>query len=102
MAFDLRPTEDVLPWPGNANMAFDLRPTEDVLPSPGNANMAFDLWPTEDVIVAGLERRFHGLPEFDGEVKCRKPRLRSHARRRGAGGDVDDDDAGGCGGEAPL
>ncbi|GJZ44991.1 hypothetical protein Tco_0592587 [Tanacetum coccineum] len=48
MAFDLRPTEDVLPWPGNANMAFDLRPTEDVLPSPGNANMAFDLWPTED------------------------------------------------------
>ncbi|GKD99030.1 hypothetical protein Tco_1382927 [Tanacetum coccineum] len=45
MAFDLRPTEDVLPWPGNANMAFDLRPTEDVLPWPGNANMAFDLVP---------------------------------------------------------
>ncbi|GKB34764.1 hypothetical protein Tco_0879706, partial [Tanacetum coccineum] len=37
MAFDLRPTEDVLLWPGNANMAFvafDLRPTEDVLPWP--------------------------------------------------------------------
>ncbi|GJZ79174.1 putative ribonuclease H-like domain-containing protein [Tanacetum coccineum] len=50
MAFDLRPTEDVLPWPGNANMAFDLRPTEDVLPWPGNANMAFDLRPTEDVL----------------------------------------------------
>ncbi|GJS85830.1 zinc finger, CCHC-type containing protein [Tanacetum coccineum] len=51
MAFDLRPTEDVLPWPGNANMAFDLRPTEDVLPWPGNANMAFDLRPTEDVLL---------------------------------------------------
>ncbi|GJU88461.1 retrovirus-related pol polyprotein from transposon TNT 1-94 [Tanacetum coccineum] len=50
MAFDLRPTEDVLPWPGNANMAFDLRPTEDVLPWPGNANMAFDLRPTKDVL----------------------------------------------------
>ncbi|GKB77838.1 hypothetical protein Tco_0944733 [Tanacetum coccineum] len=50
MAFDLRPTKDVLPWPGNANMAFDLRPTEDVLPWPGNANMAFDLRPTEDVL----------------------------------------------------
>ncbi|GKC45845.1 hypothetical protein Tco_1063567 [Tanacetum coccineum] len=50
MAFDLRSTEDVLPWPGNANMAFDLRPTEDVLPWPGNANMAFDLRPTEDVL----------------------------------------------------
>ncbi|GJS27603.1 hypothetical protein Tco_0488223 [Tanacetum coccineum] len=49
MAFDLRPTEDVLSWPGNANMAFDLRPTEDVLPWPGNANMAFDLRPTKDV-----------------------------------------------------
>ncbi|GJS69060.1 hypothetical protein Tco_0701901 [Tanacetum coccineum] len=35
MAFDLRPTEDVLPWPGNANMALDLRPTEDILPWPG-------------------------------------------------------------------
>nr|GEW83773.1 RNA-directed DNA polymerase, eukaryota [Tanacetum cinerariifolium] len=34
--------EDVLPWPGNANMAFDLRPTRDVLRWPGNANMAFD------------------------------------------------------------
>ncbi|GJX23791.1 actin-binding, cofilin/tropomyosin type protein [Tanacetum coccineum] len=50
MAFDLRPTKDVLLWPGNANMAFDLRPTEDVLPWPGNANMAFDLRPTEDVL----------------------------------------------------
>ncbi|GKE89824.1 hypothetical protein Tco_1567299 [Tanacetum coccineum] len=39
------PMEDVLSWPGNANMAFDLRPTEDVLPWPGNANMAFDLVP---------------------------------------------------------
>ncbi|GJT45918.1 hypothetical protein Tco_0954633 [Tanacetum coccineum] len=45
MAFDLRPTEEVLPWPGNANMAFDLRPTEDVLPWPGGANIAFDLVP---------------------------------------------------------
>ncbi|GJV84811.1 hypothetical protein Tco_1524709 [Tanacetum coccineum] len=26
MAFDLRPTEDVLPWPGGANIAFDLVP----------------------------------------------------------------------------
>nr|GEX80043.1 integrase, catalytic region, zinc finger, CCHC-type, peptidase aspartic, catalytic [Tanacetum cinerariifolium] len=51
MAFDLRPTEDVLPWPGNANMAFDLRPMEDVLPWPGNANMAFDLRPTGDVLL---------------------------------------------------
>ncbi|GJS09225.1 putative soluble epoxide hydrolase [Tanacetum coccineum] len=50
MAFDLRPTEDVLPWSGNANMAFDLRPTEDVLLWQGNANMAFDLQPTEDVL----------------------------------------------------
>nr|GEV09935.1 hypothetical protein [Tanacetum cinerariifolium] len=48
MAFDLRPTKDVHSWPGNANMAFDLRPTKDVLPLPGNANMAFDLRPTED------------------------------------------------------
>ncbi|GJS84819.1 hypothetical protein Tco_0751360 [Tanacetum coccineum] len=40
MAFDLRPTEDVLPWPGNANMAFDLRPTEDVLP-----------WPASEVVM---------------------------------------------------
>ncbi|GJU98889.1 zinc finger, CCHC-type containing protein [Tanacetum coccineum] len=48
MTFDLRPTEDVLPWLGNANMAFDLRPTKDVLPWSGNANMAFDLRPTED------------------------------------------------------
>ncbi|GKB08032.1 hypothetical protein Tco_0836316 [Tanacetum coccineum] len=72
MALDLMPTEDVLPWPGNANMAFrQLLPTEDVLPwgpdvlrgrgmeygidvrltktasGPGNANMAFDLRPTE-------------------------------------------------------
>ncbi|GJW47574.1 hypothetical protein Tco_0079220 [Tanacetum coccineum] len=31
MAFDLRPTEDVLPWPDNANMAFDLRSTKYVL-----------------------------------------------------------------------
>ncbi|GKE27362.1 hypothetical protein Tco_1442746 [Tanacetum coccineum] len=54
MAFDLRPTEDVLPWPGNANMAFELRPTEDVLPLPGNENMAFDLRPTEDRISAAL------------------------------------------------
>ncbi|GJT13612.1 ankyrin repeat-containing domain, PGG domain protein [Tanacetum coccineum] len=45
MAFDLRPTENVLPWPGNVNMAFDLRPTEDVLPWPGGANIAFDLVP---------------------------------------------------------
>nr|GFB28021.1 hypothetical protein [Tanacetum cinerariifolium] len=45
MAFDLRLREDVLPWPGNANMAFDLRLREDVLPWPGNANMAFDLEP---------------------------------------------------------
>ncbi|GJZ35312.1 hypothetical protein Tco_0581129 [Tanacetum coccineum] len=50
MAFDLRPTEDVLPWLGNANMTFDLRPTEDVLPRSGNANMAFDLQPTKDVL----------------------------------------------------
>nr|GEX03373.1 hypothetical protein [Tanacetum cinerariifolium] len=50
MAFDLRPTEDVLSWPDNANMAFDLRLTEGVLPWPGNANMAFDLWPTGDVL----------------------------------------------------
>nr|GEV82697.1 hypothetical protein [Tanacetum cinerariifolium] len=50
MAFDLRPAEDVLPWPGNANMAFDLRPAEDVFPWPGNANMAFDLRPTKDVL----------------------------------------------------
>nr|GEV80485.1 callose synthase 7-like [Tanacetum cinerariifolium] len=28
MAFELRPTEDVLLWPGSANMAFDLRPTK--------------------------------------------------------------------------
>ncbi|GJR97508.1 ribonuclease H-like domain-containing protein [Tanacetum coccineum] len=42
--------EDVLPWPGNANMAFDLRRTEDVLLWPGNANMAFDLRPAEDVL----------------------------------------------------
>ncbi|GKA96939.1 hypothetical protein Tco_0824833 [Tanacetum coccineum] len=52
MSFDLRPTEDVLPWPGNANMAFDLWPAEDVLPWPGNANMAFDLWPMEDVLLS--------------------------------------------------
>ncbi|GJQ93830.1 hypothetical protein Tco_0004969 [Tanacetum coccineum] len=26
MAFDLRPTKDVLPWPGGANIAFDLVP----------------------------------------------------------------------------
>ncbi|GKD30418.1 hypothetical protein Tco_1241196 [Tanacetum coccineum] len=26
MAFDLRPTEDVLPWPGGANVTFDLVP----------------------------------------------------------------------------
>ncbi|GKA96263.1 ankyrin repeat-containing domain, PGG domain protein [Tanacetum coccineum] len=50
MAFDLRPTEDVLLWPGNANMAFDLRPTKDVLLWSGNANMEFDLRPTEDVL----------------------------------------------------
>nr|GEV22422.1 putative reverse transcriptase domain-containing protein [Tanacetum cinerariifolium] len=50
MAFDLRPTEDVLLWPSNANMEFDLRPKKDVLPWPGNANMAFDLRPTEDVL----------------------------------------------------
>nr|GEW46506.1 hypothetical protein [Tanacetum cinerariifolium]GEY00002.1 hypothetical protein [Tanacetum cinerariifolium] len=50
MAFDLQPTGDVLPWPDNANMAFDLRPTEDVLSWPGNANMAFDLRPTRDVL----------------------------------------------------
>ncbi|GJZ19147.1 hypothetical protein Tco_0555737 [Tanacetum coccineum] len=50
MAFDLRPREDVLLWPGNANVAFDLWPTEDVLSWPGNANMAFDLRPTEDVL----------------------------------------------------
>nr|GEY56488.1 putative B3 domain-containing protein At2g27410 [Tanacetum cinerariifolium] len=50
MAFDLRPTEDVLPWPDNANMAFDLRPTGDVLPWPGNANIAFDLRSTGDVL----------------------------------------------------
>nr|GEZ96540.1 hypothetical protein [Tanacetum cinerariifolium] len=50
MAFDSRPTEDVLPWPGNANMIFDLWPTEDVLPCPGNANMVFDLQPTKDVL----------------------------------------------------
>nr|GFC79016.1 hypothetical protein [Tanacetum cinerariifolium] len=31
MAFNLPPMEDVLPWPGNANMVFDLRLTEDVL-----------------------------------------------------------------------
>nr|GEW45342.1 bulb-type lectin domain-containing protein [Tanacetum cinerariifolium] len=31
MAFDSRPTKDVLPWSGNANMAFDLQLTEDVL-----------------------------------------------------------------------
>ncbi|GJU21343.1 hypothetical protein Tco_1154685 [Tanacetum coccineum] len=46
MASDLRPTEDVLLWPGNANMAFDLRPKEDVLPWPDNVNMTFDLRPT--------------------------------------------------------
>ncbi|GKC81727.1 hypothetical protein Tco_1137444 [Tanacetum coccineum] len=46
MAFDLRPTKDVLLWPGNANMAFDLRLTENVLPWPSNANIAFDLRPT--------------------------------------------------------
>nr|GEY99279.1 hypothetical protein [Tanacetum cinerariifolium] len=45
-----RPTEDVLPWPDNANMAFDSRPTKDVLPWLGSANMTFDLWPTEDVL----------------------------------------------------
>ncbi|GKB96186.1 hypothetical protein Tco_0982323 [Tanacetum coccineum] len=50
MAFDLRPTEDVLPWPGNANIAFDLRLTEDVLSWLGNANMVFDLRPTKDVL----------------------------------------------------
>ncbi|GKD67568.1 hypothetical protein Tco_1321658 [Tanacetum coccineum] len=50
MAFDLRLTEDILPWPGNANMAFDLRATEDVLPWPGNANMVFDLRRTENVL----------------------------------------------------
>ncbi|GJT50347.1 hypothetical protein Tco_0976504 [Tanacetum coccineum] len=50
IAFDLRPTKDVLPWPDNANIAFDLRPTEDVLPWPGNANMAFALRPTKDVL----------------------------------------------------
>nr|GEW12316.1 hypothetical protein [Tanacetum cinerariifolium] len=50
MAFDLRPTKDVLSWPGNANMVFDLRPTKDVLPWTGNANIVFDLRPTEDVL----------------------------------------------------
>nr|GEV77459.1 hypothetical protein [Tanacetum cinerariifolium] len=49
MAFDLRQTEDGLPWPDSANMEFDLWQTEDVLPWPGNANMAFDdLRQTED------------------------------------------------------
>nr|GEW18496.1 reverse transcriptase domain-containing protein [Tanacetum cinerariifolium] len=48
MAFDLRQTEDELSWLGNVNMAFDLRQTEDGLPWPGNANMAFDLRQTED------------------------------------------------------
>ncbi|GJV88833.1 hypothetical protein Tco_1532771 [Tanacetum coccineum] len=50
MAFDLRPTEDVLPWPGNANMSFDLRGTKNVLSWPGNANMAFDLRRTKNVL----------------------------------------------------
>nr|GEV65607.1 hypothetical protein [Tanacetum cinerariifolium] len=50
MVFDLRPTEDVLLWSGNANMAFDSRPTKDKLSWPGNANMLFELRPTEDVL----------------------------------------------------
>ncbi|GKA23630.1 hypothetical protein Tco_0709663 [Tanacetum coccineum] len=49
MAFRLKADEDVHPA-GNANIAIDLRPTEDtsglptedVLPWPGNANMAFE------------------------------------------------------------
>ncbi|GJY03332.1 hypothetical protein Tco_0369272 [Tanacetum coccineum] len=50
MAFDLRPTEVVLPWPGNANMAFNLRLMEDLLLWPSNAHMEFELWSTEDVL----------------------------------------------------
>ncbi|GKE26512.1 squamosa promoter-binding-like protein 12, partial [Tanacetum coccineum] len=37
------------------------------------------------VIVAGLERRFHGLPEFDGKKQSCRKRLADHnARRRPA------------------
>ncbi|GKB22081.1 hypothetical protein Tco_0856004 [Tanacetum coccineum] len=66
MAFDLRPMEDILPWPGNANMAFDLRPTKDVLPWLGYANMAFDLRPTEDVLpwLGGANIAFDLVPDL--------------------------------------
>ncbi|GJX16609.1 RNA-directed DNA polymerase, eukaryota [Tanacetum coccineum] len=75
MAFDLRPTEDVLPWPGNANMAFDLRPTEDVLPWPGNANMAFDLRPTEDVLLwpEGSKQQMGGAASYVSAVNGATP-----------------------------
>ncbi|GKA28241.1 hypothetical protein Tco_0714409 [Tanacetum coccineum] len=80
MTFDLRPTEDVLSWPGNANMAFDLRPMEDVLPWPGNANMAFDLRPTEDVLpCAGRGTRNTELTrKVDGAytLMCKLPNVR--------------------------
>ncbi|GJW34413.1 hypothetical protein Tco_0054445 [Tanacetum coccineum] len=43
ITFVLRPAENVTH--PDANMAFDLRQTEDVLPWPGGANIAFDLVP---------------------------------------------------------
>nr|GEV69629.1 hypothetical protein [Tanacetum cinerariifolium] len=65
MAIDLRPTEDVLLWPGNANMAFE-RPVEDVLLWPGNANMAFDLdvlpWPGNANMAFNLQLTEDVLP----------------------------------------
>nr|GEW94715.1 hypothetical protein [Tanacetum cinerariifolium] len=97
MAFDSRPTEDVLPWPGSANMAFDLRPTEDVLPWPGSANMAFDLRPTEDVLPwpgnANMEFDLRSTkdvlswPERHGRTAdTKKESMSGHAEYRGRTG----------------
>nr|GEY68513.1 hypothetical protein [Tanacetum cinerariifolium] len=84
MTFDLRPTEDVLPWLGNANIAFDLRPTEDVLPWPGNANMAFDLRPTGNGYVKSRQNRSktdktrHGNDKSSRNQRRRRIHLKSN------------------------
>ncbi|GJV02780.1 zinc finger protein-like protein 1 [Tanacetum coccineum] len=72
MAFDLWPTEEVLPWPGNANMAFDLWPTEDVLLWPGNANMAFDLWARGGVVVPRLHSWVSNGSRYDKRANATK------------------------------
>nr|GEW10592.1 hypothetical protein [Tanacetum cinerariifolium] len=71
-----RPTEDVLPWPGNENMAFDLRPIEDVLSWPGNANMIFDLRPDLKCLL-----QFHGRTD-----DTKKENMSGRAEYRGRTG----------------